>query len=63
MIDDVPDATVGGVAVALARGQPFDDVLRLGVACGAANAIARETGRFDKDDVDRLLPMVELTAL
>ena len=57
------DCLLGGVAVALARGQSFDDVLRLGVACGAANAIARETGRFERRDVDRLLPMVELTAL
>jgi 1-phosphofructokinase family hexose kinase len=57
------DCLLGGAAVALARGQPLDEMLRLGVACGAANAIARETGRFDRGDVDRLLPMVELTAL
>jgi 1-phosphofructokinase family hexose kinase len=57
------DCLLGGVAVALARGNAFEDVLRLGVACGAANAMGRETGRFERADVERLLPRVELTAL
>jgi 1-phosphofructokinase family hexose kinase len=57
------DCLLGGVAVALARGEAFDDVLRLGVACGAANAMSGETGRFEKADVDRLLPRVELVSL
>ncbi len=57
------DCLLGGVAVALARGEAFDDMLRLGVACGAANAMSAETGRFEKADVDRLLPRVELISL
>jgi tagatose 6-phosphate kinase len=57
------DCLLGGVAVGLARGLPFDEVLRLGVACGAANAMSRETGRFEKAVVDALLPRVDLTVL
>jgi tagatose 6-phosphate kinase len=57
------DCLLGGVAVALARGQALEDVLRLGVACGAANAMSRETGRFDRADVEKLLPRVELATL
>jgi len=57
------DCLLGGVAVALARGQSLPDMLRLGVACGAANAMSRETGRFDRADVEELLPRVELATL
>jgi 1-phosphofructokinase family hexose kinase len=57
------DCLLGGVAVALARGQAVPEVLRLGVACGAANAMSRETGRFDRADVEKLLPRVELATL
>lgn len=57
------DCLLGGVAVALARGQSLEEVLRLGVACGAANAMSRETGRFDRADVEKLLPRVELATL
>jgi tagatose 6-phosphate kinase len=57
------DCLLGGVAVALARGLPFEEVLRLGVACGAANAVGPETGRIDKAAVEALLPRVELTVL
>jgi tagatose 6-phosphate kinase len=57
------DCLLGGMAVALSRGLPFDEVLRLGVACGAANALTAETGRFERSEVERLLPAVELTIL
>jgi 1-phosphofructokinase family hexose kinase len=56
------DCLLGGVAVALARQQSMEEALRLGVACGAANAMSRETGRFERADVERLLPQVELAA-
>jgi 1-phosphofructokinase family hexose kinase len=57
------DCLLGGVAVALAREQSLEEALRLGVACGAANAMSRETGRFDRADVEKLLPRVELATL
>lgn len=52
------DCLLGGVAVGLARGQGVEDVLRLGVACGAANTLSPETGWVRREDVDRLRPRV-----
>ena len=57
------DCLLGGTAVGLARGLPLEEVLRLGVACGAANAMGGETGFFTRADVEALLPKVELTRL
>jgi tagatose 6-phosphate kinase len=57
------DCLLGGVAVALARGMGFEEMLRLAVACGAANAVSRETGWFEKADVEALRARVELTVL
>jgi tagatose 6-phosphate kinase len=55
------DCLLGGVAVGLARGASLEDVLRLGVACGAANATSIETGFLRREDVDALRPRVSLT--
>jgi tagatose 6-phosphate kinase len=52
------DCLLGGMAVGLARGQPMEDVLRLGVACGAANTLNAETGWVRREDVDALRPRV-----
>jgi fructose-1-phosphate kinase PfkB-like protein len=48
------DAFSAGLVVALARGQPLDQALRLGVACGAANTLEAGAGRCHKKDVERL---------
>lgn len=55
------DCLLGGVAVALTRGEGLDDVLRLGVACGAANTMTAETGWVRREDVDALAPRVSVT--
>jgi tagatose 6-phosphate kinase len=52
------DCLLGGVAVGLARGDGIEDVLRLGVACGAANTLSAETGWVRREDVDALRPRV-----
>jgi tagatose 6-phosphate kinase len=52
------DCLLGGVAVALARQEGLEDVLRLGVACGAANTLSAETGWIRREDVDALRPRV-----
>jgi len=52
------DCLVGGLAVELARGASAEDALRLGVACGAANALTAETGVVRREDVEALLPRV-----
>jgi tagatose 6-phosphate kinase len=52
------DCMVGGLAVALARGAAPEETLRLGIACGGAKALSKETGMLRKADVERLLPEV-----
>jgi tagatose 6-phosphate kinase len=52
------DCLLGGIAVGLARGLPSEEVLRLGVACGAANAMNAETGQLARGDVESILPHV-----
>ena len=52
------DCLLGGVAVGLARGDGLEDVLRLGVACGAANTLGVETGWVRREDVEALRPRV-----
>lgn len=52
------DCLVGGLAVGLARHEPMEDALRLGVACGSAKLLCEETGFVRREDVERLLPDV-----
>lgn len=52
------DCLLGGVAVGLARGLDLEDVVRLGVACGTANALSDETGWVSPEDIDAVLPRV-----
>jgi 1-phosphofructokinase family hexose kinase len=57
------DALAGGLVTALARGASFRDALRLGVACGAANALVAGAGRCHKSDVERLAACARVEAL
>ena len=57
------DCLVGGLAVGLARGLGFEEVLRLGVACGAANALTPETGHIRIADVEALRPRATVESL
>ena len=57
------DCLLGGLAVGLARGASAEEALRLGVACGAANAATPETGFVRREDVEALLPRVTATAI
>jgi fructose-1-phosphate kinase PfkB-like protein len=54
---------LGGVAVALRRGESLEAMLRLGVACGAANAVVGDRGWVRKDDVERILPRVAVAEI
>ena len=54
------DCLLGGVAVGLRRGVELEDVLRLGVACGTANATSPETGWVKRADIDALLLRVRV---
>ena len=48
------DAMMAGIAVGLSRGMAMLDAVRLGVACGAANAMTAEPGYVRLSDVRRL---------
>lgn len=52
------DCFLAGMAVAIKRGKPLPEALRLAVACGAANAMEVETGYVRPDQVDALLGQV-----
>lgn len=54
------DCLLAGMAHALARGNDLGSALRLGVACGAANAAALETGYAEPTQVQALLPRVSI---
>lgn len=47
------DAMTGGIAVALVAGESLEDALRLGIACGAANALTELAGVVRAGDVRR----------
>jgi 1-phosphofructokinase family hexose kinase len=53
------DSMLAGFAVALLNDQSVEDALRLGVACGAANATSHLPGRFEQKLVGELLAQVE----
>ena len=57
------DCLLAGFAVALTRGEPLEAALRLGVACGAANAMDEETGYVRRECVDALLGQVRVRRL
>jgi tagatose 6-phosphate kinase len=57
------DCLLAGMAVALHRGMPLAQALRLGVACGAANAASEETGFAERGDIDALLAGVNVERL
>lgn len=57
------DSLVAGLAVALAKGQPLVEGLRLGTAAGAATATSEGTALGTAEEVARLLPEVKVEEL
>lgn len=57
------DALMAGVAVALMRGEPLPEALRLGVACGASNAAHAGAGVVVPAEVERLRRVVSAEML
>jgi tagatose 6-phosphate kinase len=57
------DSFTAGFAVALARGLPPIEALRLGTACAAANAMRQGAGQARREDVEALLARVHIRAL
>ena len=56
------DCLVAGLAVSLIRGHNLEAMLRLGAACGAANASAG-LGHARRADVEALLPNARITVI
>ncbi|MBN1963000.1 MAG: hexose kinase [Anaerolineae bacterium] len=54
------DAVLAGLAWAIGRGEALEDGLRLGFAAAAAVCLLPGTADCRKEDVERLLPQVEL---
>jgi len=54
------DCLLGGLAVGFVRGLTAEETLRLGTACGAANAQGEDTGIVARTDVERLVREVEV---
>jgi tagatose 6-phosphate kinase len=50
---------LAGFAVAQQNGESVADALKLGVACGAANAASHFPAQFEQKTVEELLPRVE----
>ena len=56
------DALVAGFAVGLVEAMPLEQMARLAVAAGTANAMSWDIGHFTKGDVDRVVAGVALSA-
>lgn len=54
------DCFLAGMAVAIKRGEPLREALRLAVACGAANATEVETGYVRQERIEALLDQVRV---
>jgi 6-phosphofructokinase 2 len=52
------DSMVGGIVLSLARGRPFGEAVRFGVAAGAAAVMNPGTALCRREDVERLYPQV-----
>ena len=57
------DAMAGGIAHGLREGWELRDAVRLGVACGTANALTLRNGEIRPADVPRIAEAVEIERL
>lgn len=57
------DSMIAGFAVGIARGLEIEEILRLASAVSAANAMRMETGFIVKEDVEAILPKIQITKL
>lgn len=57
------DALVAGWVYATLRAGQGENWVQYGVACAVANLFYHEPGRFSQRDVDRLLPLIDITKI
>lgn len=57
------DSMVAGIAVGLIRGYDFEMLIKLATACGTANAMEKETGKVNINNVEKLMDKVKLSRI
>lgn len=57
------DAMTAGFALGLERGLGLEETLRLASAISAASALKEQTGIFQREDMERLLPQIQITKI
>lgn len=57
------DSMVAGLVYSIANGSSCRDALRFGIACGTAATLNEGTELFQKEDVEKLLPLVREVAV
>lgn len=57
------DAMIAGFALGISAGLPMEEILRAASAISAAAALREETGFFVKEDMERILPQVQIKKL
>lgn len=57
------DSLAAGIGVGLLRGQTMLEAMKLGFAAGCANVLTAYAAHVDPEDVQRLLPMIQLSKL
>ena len=57
------DSMIAGFALGLSKGLPLEETLRLASAISAAAPMREETGFFVMEDMEKLLPQIEITRL
>ena len=55
------DSMIAGFALALGKGLPIVDALKKASAISAASALSETTGFYKPEDMERLLPQIEIT--
>lgn len=54
------DSMVAGLALSISRGYDFETMLKVGAACGTANAMESETGKVDQDRMNGIMDKVRI---
>ena len=54
------DSTVAGFAVGFSRGCPMEEVVRLAMACGTANALTNSVGLLKRDALESILNQIHI---
>lgn len=54
------DSMIAGFAVALQKDYDFETMLKVGAACGTANAMESETGKVDQEKMNNILKQITI---